>query len=206
MDGTTLEKVDFTEKFPDLYTAEHRTVSFVTVPSLPYLCVQGNGHPSVTDQFETAVQTLYGIAFSLKVYLKRKEVEGFTDYFMPPLETLRTELKQPKEKRQRQMLILQPGSVTEHHVNHVYEVAKMKHQDKILPTVKRITLKENTCIQTLHIWPYDKQEETCKFLYEEAKKANYTITGPHHEIYLNDARRTPQDKLQTIVRYQVTPL
>lgn len=44
------------------------------------------------------------------------------------------------------------------------------------------------------------------FLHEEAKKANYKVSGPQHEIYLNDARRTPQEKLQTIVRYQVTPL
>jgi len=32
------------------------------------------------------------------------------------------------------------------------------------------------------------------------------LSGPHHEVYLNDPGRTAPDKLKTVVRYPVRPL
>jgi hypothetical protein len=59
-------------------------------------------------------------------------------------------------------------------------------------------------VQILHIGSYDDEGPALHRLHTEFMPANgLAFAGPHHEIYLNDARRTPPEKLRTILRQPV---
>ena len=63
---------------------------------------------------------------------------------------------------------------------------------------------EGRCLQTLHVGSYDDEGPVLARLHHEIMPAmGLTFAGPHHEIYLSDARRTPPEKLKTILRQPV---
>jgi len=199
------KKIDFTEKFYDLFHATEGKADFVTVPKLNYITSDGNWHQmDEENRFEETHKFLWWLAFSMKFRLKRIGHETFEDYSMPPREATWPSHGKDVSKWKWKLKLLQPNSITESILKKSVEVAKMKQQDMILPPVYLESTKPWLCIQTLHIWPYDDQEATIKFLKEEAKKEWYKIDWDHHEIYLNDPRRTSIAKLQTIIRYAVT--
>jgi hypothetical protein len=70
--------------------------------------------------------------------------------------------------------------------------------------VRLDVLDEGTCLQTLHVGPYDEEAAVLARLHEhEVPERGLRLTGRHHEIYLSDARRTAPDALRTILRQPV---
>lgn len=69
------------------------------------------------------------------------------------------------------------------------------------------TFSEGLCGQVLHIGTYDDEPETIKRLDDFIKMSGYRVdiseTRRHHEIYLNDPRRTAPEKLKTIIRHPI---
>ncbi|WP_275187180.1 GyrI-like domain-containing protein [Bradyrhizobium sp. CSA112] len=65
-------------------------------------------------------------------------------------------------------------------------------------------LGEGRCLQTLHVGSYDDEGPTLARLHNEIMPAKgVTFAGPHHEIYLSDARKTPPEKLRTLLRQPI---
>ena len=64
------------------------TPSIVTVPSMNYIAVRGQGDPNEEDgAYKQAIGLLYGIAFTIKMSkLRDHRIEGYFDYVVPPLE------------------------------------------------------------------------------------------------------------------------
>ena len=48
-----------------------------------------------------------------------------------------------------------------------------------------------------------KRQNTTKQIMEYITIQGMKLSGFHHEIYLNDPERNPEDKLKTIVRYAI---
>ncbi len=69
--------------------------------------------------------------------------------------------------------------------------------------VRLETLREGLCVQVLHVGPYDKVGMSYEQLYAFAVERGWNVTGPAHEIYLNDPRRTAPANLKTVVRLGV---
>jgi hypothetical protein len=65
------------------------------------------------------------------------------------------------------------------------------------------TLAEGRSLQVMHIGPYDQVCPTYGELTAYIVDHELTVTGPPHEIYLSDPRRTAAEKLKTIVRVPV---
>ena len=62
-------------------------------------------------------------------------------------------------------------------------------------------------MQTLHVGSYDDEAPVLNAMHNEFIPAqSLQMTGKHHEVYLSDARRTPADKLKTILRQPVSQL
>ena len=89
----------------------------------------------------------------------------------------------------------------------LYEAALARSRDKLgePPVSLRLEpLDEGRCLQTLHIGSYDDEGPTLARLHNEIMPAQgVTFAGPHHEIYLGDPRKTPPEKLKTILRQPV---
>jgi hypothetical protein len=65
------------------------------------------------------------------------------------------------------------------------------------------TLEEGKVVQMLHVGPFSKEPETLKIIREFILENEFKKNGNHHEIYLSDFRKTPQEKLKTILREPV---
>lgn len=52
----------------------------------------------------------------------------------------------------------------------------------------------------MHIDPFSTEPETLKKINDFMKDKNLVKNGLHHEIYLSDFRKTPPEKLKTILR------
>jgi hypothetical protein len=54
--------------------------------------------------------------------------------------------------------------------------------------------------QILYIGPFADEGPTIAKLHALIGERGYTLHGKHHEIYLNDPRKTAPAKLKTIIR------
>jgi hypothetical protein len=64
---------------------------------------------------------------------------------------------------------------------------------------------EGLSVQTMYVGPYDQEGETIEVMHAFARDQGYELRGRHHEIYLGDPRRTPPEKLKTVLRHPVRP-
>jgi hypothetical protein len=66
---------------------------------------------------------------------------------------------------------------------------------------------EGLCLQALHIGSYDDEPRTNaaieQFITDNGFVSDISDTRRHHEIYLNDPRKTASEKLKTIIRHPV---
>jgi hypothetical protein len=69
--------------------------------------------------------------------------------------------------------------------------------------VELIRLGEGSCVQMLHVGPYDQERVTIERMLAWAADEGWQPAGRHHEIYLSDPRRVPPAKLRTILRMPV---
>jgi hypothetical protein len=69
--------------------------------------------------------------------------------------------------------------------------------------VRLETLREGTCVQMLHVGPYDRERESIDAMKAYVDVQGYALHGRHHEIYLSDPRRVAPERLKTILRIPV---
>ena len=55
------------------------------------------------------------------------------------------------------------------------------------------------CVQVLHIGPYSTEPESLAKMKELMEENNLIEKALHHEIYLSDPRRVPEEKMKTIL-------
>src|SRR5690606_41488646 len=86
-------------------------------------------------------------------------------------------------------------------------VRAKKDAPAALDLVRRTSLTEGRSVQTLHVGPYDDEGPVLAELHDVyLPEHGLTFAGPHHEIYLSDARRTDPARLRTVLRQPVRPL
>ena len=180
--------IDFKKTHRVLYTATAKP-SFVDVPELPFLMVDGTGDPREAA-YRTAVEALYGTAYRIRFALKKTGLV----YTVPPLQGLWTDVGDGLGDRSAwkwTMLLMQPPEVTGELLGDAGPV--------------RLTrFREGASAQVLHVGPYHEETATISRLLEHVRDHGRRATGRHHEIYLSNPSRTAPDKLKTIIRYGVS--
>ena len=65
-------------------------------------------------------------------------------------------------------------------------------------------MEEGLCLQALHVGSYDDEGPLLATLHGEIMPlGGYDFAGPHHEIYVSDPRKTPPERLKTVIRQPV---
>lgn len=98
-------------------------------------------------------------------------------------------------------MIMQPTCVD--HSSLKAAVEELRAKGKVTPAMERARIEDLTegeCVQVLHVGPYSAEGPTIAALHAFIDDLGRTPRGKHHEIYLSDARRTPPEKLRTILR------
>lgn len=201
-----MEKIDFRKSFPNLYRPPAGRFVPVDVPAMQFVKVDGKGDPNTAPAYRQAIEWLYAVSYAMKFAAR---VAKGKDYVVPPLEGLwwaddpADFVARRKERWRWTMMIMAPDFID----RPLFEAAVEKSGKKlgVAPESLRLErLDEGTVLQTLHVGSYDDEGPTLARLHdEEMPSRGLAFAGPHHEIYLSDARKTAPAKLRTILRQPV---
>lgn len=209
--GTTraaTHKVDLKREIA-AYRARAGRFDVVDVPELQYLMVDGHGDPNTSPAFTEATEALYPLAYALKLAGK----QAGRDHVVMPLEGLwwaddmeSFTASRDKSRWDWTLMIMVPGWVDRAAFAGAVERVAARRRPRRLDEVRLETLAEGTCVQTLHVGPFDAEADVLARMHREFIPANgLRMVGKHHEIYLGDVRRAAPERLRTILRQPVAP-
>ena len=200
-----MDKIDFRKQAPTLFSPLADEFQLLKVPKLKFVKIDGKGDPNKAAAYKAALEWLYGVSFAMKFASKQ---EG-RDYVVPPLQGLwwadspKAFTSGKKDKWHWTTMIMAPDFVTRKQ----FEAAVAKTGKKLGEPPESLRLEdydEGLAVQIMHIGSYDDEAPTIKRLHETFLPANGLVeSGPHHEIYLSDPRKTEAAKLKTILRQPV---
>jgi len=210
------DAVDFKKLAKELYLPK-TTPALVDVPAMTFIMIDGQGDPNTAASFQTAMEILYGLSYSIKMSkMIGRTPAGYFDYVVPPLEGLwsvdgvanfRGYKVADKNTLRWTSMIRQPDFVTPAVFAEVQQSLgkKKPHLDTSLARLE--VFAEGLCAHVMHIGAYDDEAATIDRLEAFIAKAGYvtdiSATRRHHEIYLSDPRKTPVEKLKTVIRHPI---
>ena len=204
---------DYKKEYKEFYLPPKKP-HLITVPAMNFVAVRGKGNPNDPNgEYKTAMELLYGIAFTIKMsYKGSHQIDGYFEYVVPPLEGL---WQQPgvegvdfahKETYTWTSMIRLPEFVTRETFDWAVQEATAKKK-KDFSKAEFLTYEEGLCVHCMHIDPYDAEPETLAqmdaFAAKRGCELDFSDTRFHHEIYLGDPRRTAPEKLKTVLRHPV---
>ncbi len=207
---------DFKKEFKELYMPSSKPV-IVTVPRANYIAVRGKGDPNQPGgDYQRAVSVLYAVAYTLKMsYKSDYKIEGFFEYVVPPLEGFWWQDGvdgvdySDKSTFNWISIIRLPDFVTKKDFDWAVRTAEKKKKLDC-SSAEFLTVDEGLCVQMLHTGSYDDEPQTVAVMDSYLKENGYANDlSPqrlHHEIYLSDARKTPPEKLKTVIRHPIKKL
>lgn len=199
--------VDFKKELKQFYNISGSEVVIVDVPPMNFLMVDGAGNPNATQEFQDAVEVLYGVSYALKFRLKKA---GLMNYIVMPLEGLWwTESMaefdlEDKGKWRWTLMIMQPETVTEELFNEAAGEIRKKKDIHLLSKIRYERYAEGLSAQIMHIGPYNTEGPDVTELHNFIRESGYVPSGKHHEIYLSDPRRAKPEKIRTLIRQPIT--
>jgi hypothetical protein len=202
----TTRKLDLYKLHAAEYVKPKRPVLVATRPAR-YLAVDGSGDPA-GPAFGAAVGALYGMAYTIKMGRKRLgqdfKVAGLEGLWWPAGGAAsQWMLDQSKRSWRWKVLIRVPDFVKERCLVLAAQLLAEKGRGRGVAAVKLERIAEGKCVQMLHVGPYADEGRTMDAMLAFAKEQGLRFTGRHHEIYLNDPRRTRPERLKTILRHPV---
>jgi len=201
-----LDKIDLKKELKHLYNASTRDISWVDVPAMNFVMIDGAGDPNTALEYQEAIETLYSISYAVKFMVKK---EQGLDYGVMPLEGLwwtddMTRFSGAnKDIWKWTSMIMQPEYVSEGLFNRALEQVEKK---KNLPSLKKArfqSFQEGLSAQIMFIGPFSAEGPTIENLHRFITEKGCTFDGinqKHHEIYLSDFRKTAPDKFKSIIR------
>lgn len=209
------EKLDFKKAYKDLYLPG-KAPALVQVPPMVFMLVDGAGAPE-DSAYQNSTGALYTLAFTIKMSkMNGTQPPGYQDFVVPPLEglwaTSSGRFDAERAAWRWTSMLRQPEFVTPE----VFEAAKAqaaaKKPELDFSAVRLQRWEEGLCVQALHLGPYSTETDTLEMmeafmgkngLAPDFEPASEGLGRRHHELYLNDPRRTAPDKLRTVLRQPV---
>jgi hypothetical protein len=204
-----MTKIDFKKEWKHLYNPPKTKFTIVEVPDMQFLMVDGHGDPNTVQEYQDAIEALYGVAYKLK-FISKKNLER--DYVVPPLEGLwwaedMETFSTARDKSQWDwtMMIMVPEWITvEMFANAVAQVREAKNPLS-LDKVRLEQYHEGLSVQIMHVGSFDDEGSVLAEMHSEFIPDNgYVVDGKHHEIYLSDFRKVSPEKLKTVLRQPVS--
>lgn len=202
-----MKKIDLKKQLKDLYgTTARQGFVLVDVPEFNFLMIDGEGNPS-SEEYTQSIEALYAVAYPIKFLVKKGPLA--IDYGVMPTEGLWWAnnmddfVTQTRDTWKWTMCIMQPEWVTADMVEEARETAPKKKGLPKIADVRFDAYHEGQAAQCLYTGPYTEEHETIAALHAFIADQGLRAEGKHHEIYLNDARKTAPEKLKTVLRQPV---
>ena len=209
-----MDKMDFKKADKDLYQPPVKP-TIIDVPDMTFIMVDGKGDPNEQNgAYAHAVGLLYALSYTIKMSkLGGCDITGYYDYVVPPLEGLWWfEDGLPWREGEKSAfcwtaMIRQPEFVTPDVFKWAISETEKKKPELEFEKARLTGFKEGLCVQCMHLGPYDAEPETVKkmdtFMRENDLVADFSDKRRHHEIYMNDPRRSKPEKVKTVIRHPV---
>jgi hypothetical protein len=202
------DKIDHKKLLKHLYHPP-KAFTVVDVPPMSFLMIDGSGDPNTSDSYAQAVEALYGLSYALKFAVRK--TTG-VDYTVMPLEGLWWAddmddfITRNKSAWRWTMMIMQPEPLPDGLLDATRAELAEKKAPPALDRVRYETFAEGAAVQVMHLGSYDDEAPTIAAMHQYIADNGYALGGHHHEIYLNDPRKTAPDKLKTVLRQPVRRL
>jgi hypothetical protein len=200
----TAQKLDLYKVHKAEYVATKKPVLVKTSPA-QYLTISGRGAPA-SPEFQNKIGALYNVAFTLKMTQKF----GGKDYKVCHLEGLYWGSGKEENvacldpSAWNWLLVIRvPDFIKEKDLQQAIGQLRAKGKTGDFDKAKLESLDEGSCVQMLHVGPYNQEKQTIDQMLAFAAKEGLSSRGKHHEIYLSDPRRVPAQRLRTILRFPV---
>jgi hypothetical protein len=202
----TPKKIDLRKELKHLYRPGAKEVVEVEVPEMRFLRIDGQGDPNTSEAFAEAVEALYTVSYALKFAVKKEE--GL-DYGVMPLEGLWWTEKGETDPEEIQadrsvwkwtLEIMQPEWVTGERFESALASVGRKKGLTALSHIRFEPFHEGRVAQVVHVGPFAEEGPTIERVHRFIQERGGQMRGKHHEIYLNDFRRTAPERLKTVIR------
>ena len=200
-------KYEWKKNEKNLYGVKQKP-QLIEIPSAYYIMIKGEGNPNESD-FSNRVSALYSLAYGIKMLFKNMEKEEleYSDFTVFPLEGILEKSDDEefdKNKLKYTIMIKQPYFITKEIFDLAFEKVKKKKPNELYDEISFDCIENKKAIQILHIGSFDTEIESFEKLDNFASEMNLERSEKlHTEIYLNNKNRTAEDKLKTILRYNV---
>lgn len=200
-------KYEWKKNEKNLYGVKQKP-QLIEIPSAYYIMIKGEGNPNESDFFNR-VSALYSLAYGIKMLFKNMEKEEleYSDFTVFPLEGIwekSDDEEFDKNKLKYTIMIKQPYFITKEIFDLAFEKVKKKKPNELYDEVSFDCIESKKAIQILHIGSFDTEIESFEKLDNFVNEMNLERSEKlHTEIYLNNKNRTAEDKLKTILRYNV---
>ena len=200
-------KYEWKKNEKNLYGVKQKP-QLIEIPSAYYIMIKGEGNPNESD-FSNRVSALYSLAYGIKMLFKNMEKEEleYSDFTVFPLEGIwekSDDEEFDKNKLKYTIMIKQPYFITKEIFELAFEKVKKKKPNELYDEISFDCIENKKAIQILHIGSFDTEIESFEKLDNFASEMNLERSEKlHTEIYLNNKNRTAEDKLKTILRYNV---
>ena len=177
------------------------------LPPAIYLALDGVGAPEGTA-FQDGIRAIYGVAYTLKLALRKS---GRPTFKVPALEALWTTREgglpgtwtAPRWEWRWKLLLRLPPTVTKRDLEAAKRAVAAREGGGPAERIALERLAERKVVQALHRGPYTTERETVGKMLALMAEQHVHPHGLHHEIYLGDPRRTRPERLRTILRVPV---
>ncbi|MEX1375848.1 MAG: GyrI-like domain-containing protein [Eubacteriales bacterium] len=205
-----MDKIDFKKKFKSLYSPSSKQPSIVDVPAMNFAVLEGVGNPNNSKLFADSIEALFGLSYTISMSYKGDalKIPNFCSYTVPPLEGIWDLVNYEdfnKDNFKWTIGIMQPEFVTIDIFEKAKEIAYDKKKNELIKNIALKTVSDGLCCTFMHIGSYDDEKASFSLMEEYAEAQGYKRAEKiHREIYLNDFRKVPPEKLKTVLRFKVT--
>ena len=202
-----MAKLDLKKTHKQLFAPKEGVFTVLDIPEFNYLMIDGEGDPNTSPQFKDAFSLLYGVAYTIKFMISKRDKAN--DYVVPPPEGLwwsdnmASFCDARKDEWKWTLILMQPEFVTPELFAEGVENFKKKKKITGDVPVRLEALKEGKVVQTMYLGSYADEGPVIASMHAYIKNNGYALTGKHHEIYLNDPQRVAPEKLKTILRQPI---
>lgn len=204
-----MAKIDYRKELSKLYNPTAKEVTFIDVPTMNFLMVDGAGDPNNSPQFQAAMEALFSISYTVKFMIKKS---SGIDYAVMPAEGLWwvEDMNDFDIERKDQwlwtLMIMQPEMVTDALITQATdEVRRKKGTHTLLDQVRFEAYSEGKSVQIMHLGPFSAEGPTVARLHDFLTEHGFELGGKHHEIYLSDFRKAAPERLKTVIRQPICP-
>ncbi|WP_298475878.1 GyrI-like domain-containing protein [uncultured Maribacter sp.] len=186
----------------------------IDIPEYRFITLSGEGNPN-SDFFAECIGVLYSVAYAIKMNIKtlKEKPMNYNDWTVYPLEGVWDISEKAKENFNGKinkddlvfdLMIRQPNFINDTFFYEMLEFTKKKKPHRLLEKLRFEKVIEGKCIQMMHIGSYNNEPETFGIMENFAKNQGLIRESKiHREIYLTDFRKVPEDKLKTVLRFQL---